>query len=182
MGLSDLVIGLSVLTLGWFFESKDQMYLIDLCFSQRRRGVCSLCIVYDPSRAAAETQGCVDSCAVPPPPPTPTPPAPRLRKSTFSGKLTKSQSAAENFPFCTIDLNQSRVPTPHQRSHFSPPIFPELARYELSLCAYYSHFTYAATFCLFSISPISPEKQFHLKPQSYKTWATLSYCHNPQKV
>ena len=31
-----------------------------------------------------------------------------FRKSTFFNVLTKSQAAAENFPFCTIDPNESR--------------------------------------------------------------------------
>ena len=30
-----------------------------------------------------------------------------FRKSTFFNVLTKSQAAAENFPFCTIDPNES---------------------------------------------------------------------------
>ena len=29
------------------------------------------------------------------------------RKSTFFNVLTKSQASAENFPFCTIDPNES---------------------------------------------------------------------------
>lgn len=37
------------------------------------------------------------------------------RKSTFFNVLTKSQAAAENFPFCTIDPNESRVPVPDPR-------------------------------------------------------------------
>lgn len=32
--------------------------------------------------------------------------------------LTKSQAAAENFPFCTIDPNESRVPVPDERFDF----------------------------------------------------------------
>lgn len=31
------------------------------------------------------------------------------RKSTFFNVLTKSQAAAENFPFCTIDPNESKT-------------------------------------------------------------------------
>uniref|UniRef100_G3NLS3 Obg like ATPase 1 n=1 Tax=Gasterosteus aculeatus aculeatus TaxID=481459 RepID=G3NLS3_GASAC len=40
------------------------------------------------------------------------------RKSTFFSVLTKSQAAAENFPFCTIDPNESRVPIPDERYDF----------------------------------------------------------------
>uniref|UniRef100_A0A4W5L084 OBG-type G domain-containing protein n=1 Tax=Hucho hucho TaxID=62062 RepID=A0A4W5L084_9TELE len=40
------------------------------------------------------------------------------RKSTFFNVLTKSQAAAENFPFCTIDPNESRVPIPDERYDF----------------------------------------------------------------
>ncbi|KAM6954888.1 LOW QUALITY PROTEIN: obg-like ATPase 1 [Lycodopsis pacificus] len=39
-------------------------------------------------------------------------------KSTFSNVLTKSQAAAEHFPFCTIDPNESRVPIPDERYDF----------------------------------------------------------------
>ncbi|CAL8389645.1 unnamed protein product, partial [Gadus morhua 'NCC'] len=35
-----------------------------------------------------------------------------------STALTKSQAAAEHFPFCTIDPNESRVPIPHERCDF----------------------------------------------------------------
>ncbi|CAB1417270.1 unnamed protein product [Pleuronectes platessa] len=41
-----------------------------------------------------------------------------MRKSTFFNVLTKSQAAAENFPFCTIDPNESRVPIPDERYDF----------------------------------------------------------------
>ncbi|XP_017788899.1 PREDICTED: obg-like ATPase 1 [Habropoda laboriosa] len=40
---------------------------------------------------------------------------PNVGKSTFFNVLTKSQAAAENFPFCTIDPNESRVPVPDER-------------------------------------------------------------------
>lgn len=40
---------------------------------------------------------------------------PNVGKSTFFNILTKSQAAAENFPFCTIDPNESRVPVPDAR-------------------------------------------------------------------
>ncbi|NP_001153863.1 Obg-like ATPase 1 [Acyrthosiphon pisum] len=40
---------------------------------------------------------------------------PNVGKSTFFNVLTKSEAAAENFPFCTIDPNESRVPVPDQR-------------------------------------------------------------------
>lgn len=40
------------------------------------------------------------------------------RKSTFFNVMTKSMAAAENFPFCTIDPNESRVPVPDARFDF----------------------------------------------------------------
>jgi len=40
---------------------------------------------------------------------------PNVGKSTFFNVLTKSAVAAENFPFCTIDPNESRVPVPDSR-------------------------------------------------------------------
>ncbi|XP_050538065.1 obg-like ATPase 1 [Daktulosphaira vitifoliae] len=40
---------------------------------------------------------------------------PNVGKSTFFNVLTKSEAAAENFPFCTIDPNESRVPVPDSR-------------------------------------------------------------------
>ncbi|KAH3826840.1 obg-like ATPase 1 [Dreissena polymorpha] len=43
---------------------------------------------------------------------------PNVGKSTFFNVLTKSQAAAENFPFCTIDPNESRVPIPDARFDF----------------------------------------------------------------
>jgi len=43
---------------------------------------------------------------------------PNVGKSTFFNVLTKSQIAAENFPFCTIDPNESRVPVPDDRYDF----------------------------------------------------------------
>ena len=43
---------------------------------------------------------------------------PNVGKSTFFNVLTKSQIAAENFPFCTIDPNESRVPVPDERYDF----------------------------------------------------------------
>lgn len=52
-----------------------------------------------------------------------------FRKSTFFNVLTKSQAAAENFPFCTIDPNESRVPIPDQRYDFLCR-FHKPARYE----------------------------------------------------
>ena len=39
-------------------------------------------------------------------------------KSTFFNILTKSEAPAENFPFSTIDPNESRVPVPDQRFDF----------------------------------------------------------------
>lgn len=40
---------------------------------------------------------------------------PNVGKSTFFNILTKLQAAAENFPFCTIDPNEGRVPVPDAR-------------------------------------------------------------------
>merc|ERR1711868_99633 len=40
---------------------------------------------------------------------------PNVGKSTFFNVLTKSSAPAENFPFCTIDPNESRVPVPDAR-------------------------------------------------------------------
>jgi len=40
---------------------------------------------------------------------------PNVGKSTFFNVLTKSAIPAENFPFCTIDPNESRVPVPDER-------------------------------------------------------------------
>lgn len=50
---------------------------------------------------------------------------PNVGKSTIFNILTASQVAAENFPFCTIDPNESRVPVPDTRfdylcDHFQP--------------------------------------------------------------
>lgn len=63
-----------------------------------------------------------------------------FRKSTFFNVLTKSQAAAENFPFCTIDPNESRVPIPDERYDFLCQ-FHKPARYGVSFSfSYYSHF------------------------------------------
>ncbi|XP_055370897.1 obg-like ATPase 1 isoform X2 [Condylostylus longicornis] len=43
---------------------------------------------------------------------------PNVGKSTFFNVLTKSAAPAENFPFCTIDPNESRVPVPDERFDF----------------------------------------------------------------
>lgn len=50
---------------------------------------------------------------------------PNVGKSTFFNVLTKSSATAENFPFCTIDPNESRVPVPDKRwnhlvEHYQP--------------------------------------------------------------
>uniref|UniRef100_A0A3Q1B444 G domain-containing protein n=1 Tax=Amphiprion ocellaris TaxID=80972 RepID=A0A3Q1B444_AMPOC len=39
-------------------------------------------------------------------------------KSIFFNLLTKSQVAVENFPVCTVDPNNSRVPVPDERFDF----------------------------------------------------------------
>lgn len=51
---------------------------------------------------------------------------PNVGKSTFFNVLTKASAPAENFPFCTIDPNESRVPVPDERydwlcAHWKPP-------------------------------------------------------------
>lgn len=51
---------------------------------------------------------------------------PNVGKSTFFNVLTKQAAAAENFPFCTIDPNESRVAVPDSRydwlcEHWKPP-------------------------------------------------------------
>lgn len=43
---------------------------------------------------------------------------PNVGKSTFFNILTKLQASAENFPFCTIDPNEGRVPVPDSRFDF----------------------------------------------------------------
>ncbi|XP_031562096.1 obg-like ATPase 1 [Actinia tenebrosa] len=43
---------------------------------------------------------------------------PNVGKSTFFNVLTKSAASAENFPFCTIDPNESRVAVPDERWDF----------------------------------------------------------------
>ncbi|KAK3082796.1 hypothetical protein FSP39_005476 [Pinctada imbricata] len=50
---------------------------------------------------------------------------PNVGKSTFFNVLTKCSAPAENFPFCTIDPNESRVPVPdvrfnHLCDHYKP--------------------------------------------------------------
>jgi len=60
---------------------------------------------------------------------------PNVGKSTFFNVLTKSQAAAENFPFCTIDPNENKylddlVYARKTRTvlsdfvHFEPTLFP----------------------------------------------------------
>merc|ERR550532_3970087 len=43
---------------------------------------------------------------------------PNVGKSTFFNVLTKNAAPAENFPFCTINPNESRVPVPDKRWEF----------------------------------------------------------------
>lgn len=43
---------------------------------------------------------------------------PNVGKSTFFNVLTKSEAEASNFPFCTINPNESRVPVPDTRWQF----------------------------------------------------------------
>uniref|UniRef100_T1IUW9 OBG-type G domain-containing protein n=1 Tax=Strigamia maritima TaxID=126957 RepID=T1IUW9_STRMM len=62
---------------------------------------------------------------------------PNVGKSTFFNVLTKSQAAAENFPFCTIDPNENnnvifyflrRVPVPDARFEFLCDYFKPLSK------------------------------------------------------
>jgi len=53
---------------------------------------------------------------------------PNVGKSTFFNVLTKSQAAAENFPFCTIDPNESRVPVPDPRFDYLCDFFKPASR------------------------------------------------------
>ncbi|XP_071941749.1 obg-like ATPase 1 [Antedon mediterranea] len=48
---------------------------------------------------------------------------PNVGKSTFFNVLTKSQASAENFPFCTIDPNENKVPVPDERYDFLVDFF-----------------------------------------------------------
>ncbi|XP_076041098.1 obg-like ATPase 1 isoform X2 [Oratosquilla oratoria] len=43
---------------------------------------------------------------------------PNVGKSTFFNVLTKSSAHAENFPFCTIDPNENKVPVPDTRYEY----------------------------------------------------------------
>lgn len=104
MGLSDLVIGQSV------FDLSVQIFCSDS--SQRH----FFCLCAGGNSVAAVAAGSEDDTV-----------RPWwlyltavfiFRKSTFFNVLTKSQAAAENFPFCTIDPNESRVPIPDQRYDF----------------------------------------------------------------
>uniref|UniRef100_A0A1B6JL49 Obg-like ATPase 1 n=1 Tax=Homalodisca liturata TaxID=320908 RepID=A0A1B6JL49_9HEMI len=53
---------------------------------------------------------------------------PNVGKSTFFNVLTKSQAAAENFPFCTIDPNESRVPVPDARFDYLCEYYKPLSK------------------------------------------------------
>lgn len=53
---------------------------------------------------------------------------PNVGKSTFFNVLTKSQAAAENFPFCTIDPNESRVPVPDARFDYLCEFYKPLSK------------------------------------------------------
>ncbi|XP_057326858.1 obg-like ATPase 1 [Microplitis mediator] len=53
---------------------------------------------------------------------------PNVGKSTFFNVLTKSQAAAENFPFCTIDPNESRVPVPDSRFDYLCEYFKPVSK------------------------------------------------------
>lgn len=53
---------------------------------------------------------------------------PNVGKSTFFNVLTKSAAPAENFPFCTIDPNESRVPVPDDRFNYLCEYFKPLSK------------------------------------------------------
>jgi len=53
---------------------------------------------------------------------------PNVGKSTFFNILTKSNVPAENFPFCTINPNESRVPVPDPRIEFLYQAFEPLSK------------------------------------------------------
>jgi obg-like ATPase 1 len=53
---------------------------------------------------------------------------PNVGKSTFFNVLTKSWAPAENFPFCTIDPNESRVPVPDERFDYLCEYFKPLSK------------------------------------------------------
>ncbi|XP_015919407.1 obg-like ATPase 1 [Parasteatoda tepidariorum] len=53
---------------------------------------------------------------------------PNVGKSTIFNILTSSQVAAENFPFCTIDPNESRVPVPDTRFDYLCEYYQPLSK------------------------------------------------------
>jgi len=53
---------------------------------------------------------------------------PNVGKSTLFNILTSSQVPAENFPFCTIDPNESRVPVPDKRYDYLCDYFQPLSK------------------------------------------------------
>ncbi|XP_020905972.1 obg-like ATPase 1 [Exaiptasia diaphana] len=53
---------------------------------------------------------------------------PNVGKSTFFNVLTKSGAAAENFPLCTIDPNESRVAVPDERWDYLCEQFKPLSK------------------------------------------------------
>jgi len=53
---------------------------------------------------------------------------PNVGKSTFFNVLTKQAAPAENFPFCTIDPNESRVPVPDKRWDYLVEQFQPLSK------------------------------------------------------
>ncbi|XP_014669913.1 PREDICTED: obg-like ATPase 1 [Priapulus caudatus] len=53
---------------------------------------------------------------------------PNVGKSTFFNVLTKSMAAASNFPFCTIDPNESRVAVPDERWNFLCQYYKPLSK------------------------------------------------------
>lgn len=126
MGLSDLVIGLSI-----FFPGKKNC---QSCIS------CSRITSSNHQALYSSTLRWVGLTAVF-----------IFRKSTFFNVLTKSQAAAENFPFCTIDPNESRVPIPDECYDFLCQ-FHKPARYGVTSFPYYTHIRSVVTDGLLDIS------------------------------
>ncbi|KAG0711633.1 Obg-like ATPase 1 [Chionoecetes opilio] len=53
---------------------------------------------------------------------------PNVGKSTFFNVLTKSSATAENFPFCTIDPNENKVPVPDTRFTYLVDFFKPVSK------------------------------------------------------
>ncbi|XP_029314977.1 obg-like ATPase 1 isoform X1 [Cottoperca gobio] len=87
---------------------------------------------------------------------------PNVGKSTFFNVLTKSQAAAEHFPFCTTDPNESRVPIPDERYDFLCQ-FHKPPRYGVSSFTYYSHFRSVVADGLLAIGAFEDKDIIHVE-------------------